>query len=414
MVDSASHDERSAQANQPGGILRALSRLKNQCRALFGFVVLPWLGCGGSVEIFIQPVSPAAARETWAAARVHLQSSTPFALATVLEGPSAGRMLVVDRASTSGTLGNAGLDEAAADLARGALRVRVPAVQSIEGARLCTEVLLPPPRLLICGAGDDAIPLAAFAAEVGFHVLVADHRPAPLTAERFPGARELFLRRPEDGLPPAFAGPGTFAVVKCHSAGLDGDWVKALLAADVAYVGVLGPRERTLRIVGETGAASRERIFGPVGLDLGDVDFEQELVHVTHGKGGKERVVPLGEQASWWVARYLRESRPELARGEDDALFLSIRGHRLDTSTLRRVAPHPHRLRHAFATHLLEGGADLRTIQELLGHATIEMTMRYSHLAPSTFRSAIDVLERRCHCYTAHHPRRGGKLSERR
>ena len=227
------------------------------------------LGCGGSVEIFIQPVSPAAARETWAAARVHLQSSTPFALATVLEGPSAGRMLVVDRASTSGTLGNAGLDEAAADLARGALRVRVPAVQSIEGARLCTEVLLPPPRLLICGAGDDAIPLAAFAAEVGFHVLVADHRPAPLTAERFPGARELFLRRPEDGLPEAFAGPGTFAVVKCHSAGLDGDWVKALLAADVAYVGVLGPRERTLRIVGETGAASRERIFGPVGLDLG-------------------------------------------------------------------------------------------------------------------------------------------------
>src|SRR5262245_21550465 len=71
-----------------------------------------------------------------------------------------------------------------------------------------------------------------------------------------------------------------------------------------------------------------------VGLDLGDVDFEQELVHV-HGKGGKDRVVPLGEEAALVVARYLREARPALARGAEDALFLSARGRRLDTSTLR-------------------------------------------------------------------------------
>ena len=106
-----------------------------------------------------------------------------------------------------------------------------------------------------------------------------------------------------------------------------------------------------------------------VGLDLGDVDFEQELVHVREGKGGKDRVVPLGEEAAQLVARYLRDARPELARGAENALFLSARGRRLDTSTLRRLVPHPHRLRHAFATHLLEGGADLRTIQELLGHS---------------------------------------------
>ena len=127
-----------------------------------------------------------------------------------------------------------------------------------------------------------------------------------------------------------------------------------------------------------------------VGLDLGDVDFEQELVHVRNGKGGKERVVPLGEEAASWVARYLHEARPALARGADDALFLSIRGRRLDTSTLRRLAPHPHRLRHAFATHLLEGGADLRTIQELLGHSSLSTTQIYSHVDARRLRRVYD------------------------
>ena len=127
-----------------------------------------------------------------------------------------------------------------------------------------------------------------------------------------------------------------------------------------------------------------------VGLDLGDVDFEQELVHVRHGKGGKERVVPLGEEAAHWVARYLRDARPALAAGANNALFLSVRGKRLDTSTLRRLAPHPHRLRHAFATHLLEGGADLRTIQELLGHSSLSTTQIYSHVDARRLRKVYD------------------------
>jgi site-specific recombinase XerD len=126
-----------------------------------------------------------------------------------------------------------------------------------------------------------------------------------------------------------------------------------------------------------------------VALDLQDVDFEQEHVHI-RGKGGKERVVPLGEEAAWWVARYLRDARPSLARGAEDALFLSVRGRRLDTSTLRRMLPHPHRLRHAFATHLLEGGADLRTIQELLGHASLSTTQVYSHVDGKRLRRVYD------------------------
>jgi site-specific recombinase XerD len=126
-----------------------------------------------------------------------------------------------------------------------------------------------------------------------------------------------------------------------------------------------------------------------VGLDLADVDFEQELVRV-RGKGGKERVVPLGEEAAYRLALYLRDARPALARGADDAMFLSARGRRLETSTLRRLVAHPHRLRHAFATHLLEGGADLRTIQELLGHSSLSTTQVYSHVDGRRLRRVYD------------------------
>jgi site-specific recombinase XerD len=148
----------------------------------------------------------------------------------------------------------------------------------------------------------------------------------------------------------------------------------------------LALRNRALaELVYSAGLRSREA----VELDLGDADFEQEQVRVS-GKGGKERVVPLGEEAATWLARYLHEARPQLARGAEDALFLSARGRRLDTSTLRRILPHPHRLRHAFATHLLEGGADLRTIQELLGHASLSTTQVYSHVDGRRLRRVYD------------------------
>jgi site-specific recombinase XerD len=150
--------------------------------------------------------------------------------------------------------------------------------------------------------------------------------------------------------------------------------------------GALALRNRALiELVYSAGLRSQEA----VDLDLADVDFEQELVHV-RGKGGKERVVPLGEEASHLLAAYLRDARPQLARGAENSLFLSARGRRLDTSTLRRLLPHPHRLRHAFATHLLEGGADLRTIQELLGHSSLSTTQMYSHVDARRLRKVYD------------------------
>jgi site-specific recombinase XerD len=155
-----------------------------------------------------------------------------------------------------------------------------------------------------------------------------------------------------------------------------------LVAGDTA----LELRNRALlEVLYSAGLRSAEA----VALDLADVDFEREALHV-RGKGDKERVVPLGEEAAHHLARYLRGARPELARGAVDAVFLSARGRRLDTSTVRRLVRNPHRLRHAFATHLLEGGADLRTIQELLGHASLSTTQIYSHVDAKRLRRVYD------------------------
>jgi site-specific recombinase XerD len=163
------------------------------------------------------------------------------------------------------------------------------------------------------------------------------------------------------------------------------DETDALLAG-IGAEDALGLRNRALlELVYSAGLRTQEA----VDLTLADVDFEQELVHVS-GKGGKERVVPLGEEASYRLRRYLEHGRPDLARGADNALFLSARGNPLDTSSLRRLLPNPHRLRHAFATHLLEGGADLRTIQELLGHASLSTTQIYSHVDAKRLRKVYD------------------------
>ena len=144
-------------------------------------------------------------------------------------------------------------------------------------------------------------------------------------------------------------------------------------------------RNRALaELIYSAGLRSREA----VDLNLADVDFDGESVRV-FGKGGKERVVPLGEEAAYWLGRWLHV-RPTLATGAENALFISSRGRRLDTSTVRRRLPHPHRFRHAFATHLLEGGADLRTIQELLGHSSLSTTQIYSHVDGRRLRRVYD------------------------
>lgn len=145
------------------------------------------------------------------------------------------------------------------------------------------------------------------------------------------------------------------------------------------------------------------RVSEAAGLDLEDVDFASRLLRVI-GKGNKERIAPFGETAGDSLAAYLperarrRKGNPAAEREEGEPLFVNARGGRLTTRSMARLLKHrlraaglpaeisPHALRHSFATHLLEAGADLRAIQELLGHASLSTTQKYTHLDAARLR----------------------------
>ncbi len=167
------------------------------------------------------------------------------------------------------------------------------------------------------------------------------------------------------------------------------------------------PLARRDRALLELLYASGLRVGELVGLDWGDLDLEARVLRVL-GKGGRERMVPFGRPAAAALGRWL-ESWPGLRAGGDtsEPIFLNHRGGRLTDRSVRRILDryvrqaslaagvHPHTLRHTFATHLLEGGADLRAIQELLGHSSLSTTQKYTHLE----------LDRLLSVYRESHPR---------
>jgi xanthine/CO dehydrogenase XdhC/CoxF family maturation factor len=229
------------------------------------------LGCNGQVDVLVQPVVPAA--DVWTRVRDLLGGDAPFVLASPLEDDGAGGVTVVGE---SGRLAGAA-DNAIETAAHDALLARRSGWARAGERTVFAEVLTPPPRLLVCGAGEDARPLVALAAAAGFRVFVADHRAAYLTAARFPDARGLLSLRPTDdaALPEGFE---TFAVVMTHSLDRDSAWVRRLLRTQAPYIGLLGPRARTQRIV--EGLDGAERVFGPVGLDLGADGPEQVAISI--------------------------------------------------------------------------------------------------------------------------------------
>jgi integrase/recombinase XerC len=161
------------------------------------------------------------------------------------------------------------------------------------------------------------------------------------------------------------------------------------------------PNDLRDRAILELLYAAGLRVSEVVGLDLKDLDLDDQTARVW-GKGSRERVVFMGRPAARSVERYLRDGRPELAQWPETALFLNRDGGRLSQRAVqiivRRYATaagiersvHPHLLRHTFATHLLEGGADLRAVQTLLGHANVNTTQIYTHVTDAAKRRSIE------------------------
>ena len=240
------------------------------------------LGCEGAVDVYLQRVDAAWFAQTGKQIRELLAAGVPFAPITVVRGPFEGRTVVLARGSLIGAAGSAELDRDLVQRA-GLLLEGDGAATLLESGdhAAFVDVLRPPPRLFIFGAGDDARPLAAAANEAGFEVTVVDHRPAYLTPERFPPPLRLVLRRPSDGV----SGLGltesrrNFAVVQTHALVHDRDWLRALQGRPLAYLGLLGPRARKEQVLRASGWDGAE-LFAPVGLDIGADGPEQVAISI--------------------------------------------------------------------------------------------------------------------------------------
>ena len=227
----------------------------------------------------------------------------------------------------------------------------------------------------------------------------AEHRSAPATvARKLAALRAFFGTLREHG--EISANPADLLAAPKRSQELPDVLSPEQVSKLLDRIPASTPLELRDRALFEVAYSSGLRAEELVSLDVPSIDFDAEQLRV-EGKGSKTRIVPVGEPALASLARYLERARAALANGDDEpALFLSKSGRRLSTSDIRRRlrvwsrhaavqgGVHPHALRHSFATHLLEGGADLRSIQELLGHASISTTQIYTRVESARLRTA--------------------------
>lgn len=259
-------------------------------------VVWGWgLGCNGAITVFVEPSEQAGA--TAEILRNAIEKERPVALATVIESTdervARGARVVAGTGGSAarGTLGDPDLDRSAASSALGGLAAgesRVEVMETPYGElKLFIEVFEPPPRLVVCGAGHDAIPLVAHAAGLGWRVAVADDRRGMLSAERFPGATELVPCEPADVVRAARVDDRSHVVVMSHNFLRDRAYLASLLGSKAAYVGMLGPRGRLERLLDELAKEGVEpteeqlrRVHGPAGLDIGAEGPEEIAVAI--------------------------------------------------------------------------------------------------------------------------------------
>jgi xanthine dehydrogenase accessory factor len=237
------------------------------------------LGCNGAVDVFVESLDPASRQ--WSLLREVINGEHSAALIKALDGPSAGRWMVVrSGGGRVESLGNAATDDRAARAADAAMTEGASRLVTLSGEageiRLFVEVLRPPVRLIICGAGHDAVPVVQFASQLGWRTVVVDQRRRFLSADRFPGAQQFIHAEPSDAAAAVPIDERTYAVIMTHNYPHDRDLLRGFLATPVRYIGMLGPRLRTEKILDELAASGttvasrdRARIYGPIGLDIG-------------------------------------------------------------------------------------------------------------------------------------------------
>ena len=277
------------------------------------------LGCNGAIEVFIEPADRAV--EAARALRTALEEERPISLVTVIESTEpetiapGARLIVMPDGAVEGSLGRSDVDAEAIAAARELLTTERSEIRTLaEGIRAFVEILEPPLRLVICGAGHDAVPLVRAASLLGWNVTVVDDRPAFLNRERFPGAHGFApLDDPSEVAEAITVDARTFVVVMTHNFLRDKAYLRGLLTTAARYVAMLGPAARTQRLLMELGEEGtpiteelRSRIHGPAGLDLGAEGPEEiaqaiigEIVAVRRGRDGgflKERPTPIHDR----------------------------------------------------------------------------------------------------------------------
>jgi xanthine/CO dehydrogenase XdhC/CoxF family maturation factor len=250
----------------------------------------PWglgLGCNGLIEVLLEPLPPARAAYLAKLLDRALAADKPSVLATVIKtrgegdesslGVGAHALIIGNRIEKTGGWGTDNtLAKATADTAEVLAAGRRGLVRNLGGVEVAYEVVTPAVQLVICGSGPDVVPLARFASELGWNATIVDHRPvSDSRAERYHSARAVECAEAAKLGEAVTLTPRTAAVVMSHNLARDTDYVQALLDAGVAYVGVLGPRARTERMLLDLESRASEplknsdRVFAPVGMDIG-------------------------------------------------------------------------------------------------------------------------------------------------
>jgi xanthine dehydrogenase accessory factor len=242
------------------------------------------LGCNGLIDVLLEPLDGVSAGAVAVLIEQGISGSEPAVLATVIDSPttdsspSIGAHALI-RGDAIETTGNWG-DRSA--LMRGSREAHDAFAESRRGlvreygdVTIAFEVVNPVIRLVICGSGPDVVPLVKFGVDLGWNVTVVDHRVLEHAhPERFPDAHVVECHEPLNLAEAVSLSTSTAAVVMSHNFARDTEYVRALLASNVAYIGVLGPRARTERMLAEIGAqgdaiANGERLYAPIGIDIG-------------------------------------------------------------------------------------------------------------------------------------------------